>query len=291
MGRFYAKVLILIFEVNFSFCANILIVIPTPSLSHHAPFQPLWKELSLRGHKVTVLTTHPLDDPSLTNLTEINLSFSIGTLENWRVLEKIIQGIDLKETIRIMKNITNEVTIQQFEDETVQKLLHSNQHFDVLLLEVHLPPVLGFAWRFKCPWIGISSLDIPLHFQSIMGNPVHPVFNPDYNFVVASPTGLDFIERFLSLMYNFAWNIIIENYLDELSVSVRKYFGDDMPNLRKVQNNISMMLTTIHPMTHDIRALQPNTIHIGTGLHFRKPQELPKVSLFSVLLINIFKIR
>lgn len=46
-----------------------------PSISHQVIFQPIWKELSLRGHKVTVITPNPLKDPTLTNLTEIDISY------------------------------------------------------------------------------------------------------------------------------------------------------------------------------------------------------------------------
>lgn len=54
--------------------AKILGIIPTPSYSHQLAFQPIWRELSLRGHNVTVITANPLNDPKLINLTEINIS-------------------------------------------------------------------------------------------------------------------------------------------------------------------------------------------------------------------------
>ncbi|KAF5275158.1 hypothetical protein FQA39_LY18665 [Lamprigera yunnana] len=60
--------------VCFGGCANILAIMPTPSYSHQVPFQPIWKELSLRGHQVTTITTDPVKDPSLVNLKEIDLS-------------------------------------------------------------------------------------------------------------------------------------------------------------------------------------------------------------------------
>lgn len=54
--------------------ANILGVIPTPSYSHHVSFQPVWRELSVRGHNVTIITANPMNDHELTNLTEIDIS-------------------------------------------------------------------------------------------------------------------------------------------------------------------------------------------------------------------------
>lgn len=55
-------------------CANILFVTIFPNPSRQALFQPIWKELSLRGHNVVVITPNPLRDEKLTNLTEIDIS-------------------------------------------------------------------------------------------------------------------------------------------------------------------------------------------------------------------------
>lgn len=37
-------------------CANILMIFPTPSISHQIVFQALVKDLAARGHHLTVLT-------------------------------------------------------------------------------------------------------------------------------------------------------------------------------------------------------------------------------------------
>ncbi|KAL3288283.1 hypothetical protein HHI36_002731 [Cryptolaemus montrouzieri] len=60
-------------EVN---SARILGWFVCPSISHQSVFQPIWRELSLRGHEVTVITSDPLNDPTLKNLTEIDVKFS-----------------------------------------------------------------------------------------------------------------------------------------------------------------------------------------------------------------------
>lgn len=74
----YKKMVVLLLGLIFVLdpvqSARILGLFPTPSVSHQSVFQPIWRELSLRGHKVTVITPNPLKDPSLTNLTEIDMS-------------------------------------------------------------------------------------------------------------------------------------------------------------------------------------------------------------------------
>lgn len=48
---------------NLSESARILCVFQMPAVSHHQVFQPIWKELSVRGHEVVVVTPLPLKEP------------------------------------------------------------------------------------------------------------------------------------------------------------------------------------------------------------------------------------
>lgn len=50
--------------------ANILVFTPLPIKSHFRGFQPLFIELSRRGHNVTVASSFPLDKP-IENYTDI----------------------------------------------------------------------------------------------------------------------------------------------------------------------------------------------------------------------------
>lgn len=50
--------------------ANILVFMPLPLKSHFRGFQPLFEELSHRGHNVTVVSSFPLDRP-INNYTDI----------------------------------------------------------------------------------------------------------------------------------------------------------------------------------------------------------------------------
>lgn len=50
--------------------ANILVFVPMPIKSHFRGFQPLFEELSRRGHNVTVASSYPLDSP-VANYTDV----------------------------------------------------------------------------------------------------------------------------------------------------------------------------------------------------------------------------
>jgi len=52
--------------------ANILVFMPMPTKSHFRGFQPLFEELSHRGHNLTVASSFPLDlDHPVANYTDI----------------------------------------------------------------------------------------------------------------------------------------------------------------------------------------------------------------------------
>lgn len=55
--------------------ARILGIIPSPFYSHQIPFRAIWTALSRKGHEVVLVTTDPINNPSLTNLTEITFHF------------------------------------------------------------------------------------------------------------------------------------------------------------------------------------------------------------------------
>jgi len=56
-------VVLLFFYVSHCLSANILAFLPTFARSHYGGFQPLLKELAVRGHNVTVLSHFALNNP------------------------------------------------------------------------------------------------------------------------------------------------------------------------------------------------------------------------------------
>lgn len=63
---------LLISEVSLS---RILVVHTTPTASHLIVGKALYKELAIRGHEVTVITTYPLETP-LKNYRDIQIPIS-----------------------------------------------------------------------------------------------------------------------------------------------------------------------------------------------------------------------
>ncbi|CAG9860476.1 unnamed protein product [Phyllotreta striolata] len=259
--------------------AKILGIITIASVSHHLPFQPLWQELSNRGHDVTVITTDPLRNLSNYNLKEIDISYTYKIYEKHEISNVISDESNTYAKIAsVIQKVFFEANDYLMNLPEVQDLLHNEKnHFDVVLVEAHMPSMLAFGWKFKCPVIGIASLDPAMQYHDSLGNLVHPVINPDPNLDIADSENLSFMDRVRSFIYTVAYKYVI-NYMTFPThhEHMKKYFGDDLPPFDVLQDNISLMLTGTNPLFHNMRPINLNTIPIGGGMHLKPPRDLPQ---------------
>ncbi|KAF5287352.1 hypothetical protein FQA39_LY15955 [Lamprigera yunnana] len=239
---------------------------PTPSYSHQVGFLPLWKELSLRGHQVTTLTTDPIKDASLVNLTEVDLSFSYKWIEPY--LQDAVQSPFLKSIYVFYISLTL-VCDQQLQHPEVQKLIKSNDRFDLVIVEANRWPNVAFAKHFDCPLIIVSSFDIRNAVSYMLGNPVNSVVNPDSHLYGADTLK----DRLFSIMYDIGMYIFMRAILIPLSETIAsKHFEMDNANIYGIIQNASLVLIDADPIFSKVKALPPNFIHIGGTLH-RIPRE------------------
>lgn len=266
--------------------ANILGIITTASVSHHLPFRPLWKELAQRGHQVTVITTDPQRNLSNYNLIEIDISYTYKIYDKYDISNVISdENNRYADIASVLQKLFFEAHDYMLNVPEVQDLiLNKKNNFDVILCEAHMPSMMAFAWRFKCPLIAIASLDPAMQYHDSLGNLVHPVINPDPNLDIEDSENLSFTDRIRSFIYTYAYKYVIYTMtFPSHHEHMRRYFGDDLPSFNELQNNISLMFTGTNPLFHNMRPMNLNTIPIGGGMHLQPPQNLPKVSTFLYL--------
>ncbi|KAF5287793.1 hypothetical protein FQA39_LY15729 [Lamprigera yunnana] len=250
--------------------ARILAVVPTPAYSHQVAFHPLWKTLSQRGHKVTLITTDPIKDASLSNLTQINTSGLYEKIEN-----------DSKNVIKsnsIIGLLTIITTIAEFHlsHPKVQGLIkNENENFDVVIVEFVNPFVLAYGERFKCPIILVTSLQTFTWIDVIMGNPQHPAIYSDTAFEFDNE--LTLYNRLCSVLYNIMMRLVYKFYIvPKQQVLVHKYFGENYPYIDDMAQNVSLVLTNSDVVFHKIKPLLPNIVQIGGPINTPTPSPLPK---------------
>ncbi|KAF2898602.1 hypothetical protein ILUMI_07578 [Ignelater luminosus] len=271
----FSVLLSLLFVITPTFSARILGIVPTPSYSHQIVFRPLWKELSLRGHQVTVLTTDPIRDSSLTNLTEIDLHFSYKTWNN-RISMNEMAKLNPVRLIDGFIRLGHALVEEQLEYSEVQKLLKNNTDgFDVILVEALFPAMAAFSDKFDCPLIQILSLDASSTIYYSVGNPSHPVLNPE--FLSTYKEKPNFLDRLTMVFGHLFFNIYFyPRMLNSQQSLIKKYFGESYSSVQDILSKTSMMFVNTDNIFHPLRPLLPNVIQIGGGTHLTPPNPLPK---------------
>ncbi|XP_031341942.1 UDP-glucuronosyltransferase 2B1-like isoform X2 [Photinus pyralis] len=253
--------------------ARILGIVALPSYSHQVVFQPLWRELSIRGHQVTTLTTDPINDPKLTNLTEIDLHFAYETWNKDIMVTALkFQGNSIGLINNLMKQAFD-VIDEELRHPKVQALIHGDDEFDLVIIEVIALPFLPFAAKFKCPVINIISLDMSSRLHQLMGNPTHPILYPDVYYPYDEH--LTFRQRLTSVIITCLMNVNgIHAYLAANSMA-QKYFGPNYPSLVDIIYNVSMIFVNTDPILHRVRPFVPTVVQIGGGSHLKPARLLP----------------
>lgn len=273
--------LILTINVIFVNSSRILAIVPTPSYSHQISFSPIWKSLLSRGHEITLLTTNPLKDPVLTNLTEIDLSsaYYIWNIKHNAslVIESAQKNIFLASyNFRLLNN---DILEEELSNSEVEKLISTpkNYNFDLVITEIVYPPMYAFAELYNCPLVGISSMDTLTTIYNAMGNFIHPIVHPDLLLPFVPP--LNLYERLFSTLYITYGKFYVKTIIvPENTAIVRKHFGPHFPDVGKLFFKMSLILINVNPILSDIKPLLPNIVPIGDGNHISGTKKLPQVS-------------
>lgn len=259
-------------------CAKILGIFHLPSISHQVVFQPIWKELSLRGHDVTVITTDPLNDPKLTNLTEIDVGAPL-----YERIENISSALATKPSHWLLNAIfflrTDKYADSIFNNSQVAALINDQtQRFDLVLSEYNVPLGSMFAAKYKCPLIAVTSTLVFSPVLRSLGIPTHPVLYPE----TVAPYDDHFADRVKSLLYSI-FSQLLHSFvvIPKFDRIIKQHFGDDLPYYGDIEKNASIVLLTTNPIIHGARPFGPNVIPIGR-LHIKPFKPLPQVT-FNIL--------
>lgn len=263
-------ILLALFQVGRS--ANILGVALHPSYSHQVVFRPIWKHLSLRGHSVTVLTTDPMNNSSLTNLTEIDLSIAYDIWKSSKIIEVsrkegfltfFWKSMDVGE--RIMKT--------QMELNEVKDLLENqNRTFDLLIVEPVYMLGLGFAERFKCPLVYVLSTGAITTLHGSVGNPTHPLLYPAFLTPFNNPA--NFLERLTRFLLHFIEQILKPILYSRNNKLLKEYFGEKA-SLENISSRVSLIFANTNPALSVPRPSVPAMVSLGGGFHLEDPKPLP----------------
>ncbi|RZC33421.1 UDP-glucuronosyltransferase 2B20 [Asbolus verrucosus] len=261
--------------ISAGYGARILGVFMTPSYSHQVVFQPIWKELSLRGHEVTVLTPNPLNDPTLTNLTEIDLSFSYKTWDNYSIATLGSKEHSTSEELKKLTEAYLAVTEVQLSHPEVQELISNktSQQFDLILVEFLWPVMYGFKDIFKCPMVGISSLPLTTTANEAIGNPNHPALEPE--FTLPYSMNLSFRQRVISTIFKVLFKVSAQISLRPKMERISQKFFGNIRRLEVIAKEVSLVIVNSNLALQNVKPLVPAYVDIS-GIHIKEKKPLPK---------------
>lgn len=261
--------------MKYTTCARILGIVPTPSYSHQVVFRPLWAELSLRGHEVVVITTDPMNNATLTNLTEINLQ-SAYAIWNKHDIINIIAKNQKNNFFEMMDKVAltfTEIIDNQMDHPKVQELYNST--FDVVLAELMFPSMCAFSKFYNCPCIGIMSMEIGGFYHESVGNSAHPVLYPEVFLTFYG--SLQFWERLISSLVYITTQLFSSAYMKPQNDILKKHFAEFATSANTLIDNIDMLFVNVNPILHRVRPVTPATVLIGGGTHLTELKPLPQV--------------
>ncbi|KAG5896754.1 hypothetical protein JTB14_031734 [Gonioctena quinquepunctata] len=275
--RFSVIVILYLLELSSSVnAARILCVFHVPSMSHQRVFQPIWKELSLIGHNVTVVTPFPLNDPTLVNLTEIDISEASNKVFAGNGLDQLHKDQNINIKISKLYTLTDRLSEVALQHEQFIKIYNSsNAGFDLVIVQSFLSPLLySLSGKFGAPLIGVSSLGDFINSHIAMGNPHPPSLYSEVFFAFNKQMTL--FERVKSTLYYLWARFNLEFVvLPESDRIARKYLGSDLPHLEEIRKNISLLFVTSNPFLYTPRPTVPTVVNLEQ-IHVKPARPLPE---------------
>ncbi|XP_018335026.1 UDP-glucuronosyltransferase 2B9-like [Agrilus planipennis] len=268
--------------------ANILGFFPIAAVSHQKFFQPIWRELSLRGHNVTVYTPNPLQNSSLVNLTEIDLSDLYDYMGKGQIKEVMRGSTSPYQAFHVIYETLVMPLLEVFENHVeIQKFLRDNtSQYDVVLVEPFPLVFLALGSKFNCPVISVVSLNPFTPIHESVGNVIHPVFYPDVP--LSYVHDLNFFERLYNTFQTLKIMIYHEyNLLARCDEYIKKNIGENIPPIREISRNISALFLSLNPIFNIVRPLSPLTIPMSF-MHVQPPKELPQTKQQRTLISRTF---
>uniref|UniRef100_A0A182K1U4 FAD-binding PCMH-type domain-containing protein n=1 Tax=Anopheles christyi TaxID=43041 RepID=A0A182K1U4_9DIPT len=256
--------------------AKILGIFPTTSKSHWILGSALMKELAQNGHEVTMISPFPLKNAPKT-YRDVNIEYKTNLFED--VMDKVFENIDDSLVEKMMKlgNFVEVITNNTLSSPEVQGLLQSDETFDLLVLEIFLDDAfLGFADRFNCPVVGMSTFGASSWVNSLTGSPQPLSYVPH---PMSSFTDkMNFWQRLGNVLFTAFDETLITGMCNPIN---QKYYNHFFPNATRSyeemrRHGVSLVLINSHFSLSFPRPYLPNLIEVG-GFHVnRKVNPLPE---------------
>ncbi|XP_044733327.1 UDP-glycosyltransferase UGT4-like [Chrysoperla carnea] len=255
--------------------AKILFVVPSKSYSHQMYFRPILHELLNRGHEIVYLTTQPINQPTLINLTEINLESKRKlNIPDHKQLNMYTEN--QFPFLNYMKKMIETGIDIAFEHSTVQELVsnRTNYHFDIVVMEWIAIPYVAFSKLFNCPVVGMLSVMNTFLLDIDMGLPMPLLQSVDTLYAFSHPVKSITRRLYKVLVQLWYYPIRSESIAWEKKIA-KKYFGLEEIEYMEARNKMKVCLVNQHPAFTGSVIQSLGVVNIA-GLFYKTINPLPK---------------
>ncbi|KAF2881520.1 hypothetical protein ILUMI_24654, partial [Ignelater luminosus] len=243
--------------------------------SHFDVFEPLMKELAKKGHRVTVISHFP-QKKLFPNYEDVNLKNTAPILVNTFQMEDIkYSRFQRYYEVIFLSNLGVSTCLDAYSAPELKTFLKTEKTFDLIIVEFfNCDCFLGLVHKLKSPFIGMTTSAMLPWNNVKLGNPTNPSYIA--NAFLPFTDKMWFLERLenaaLSIFQDviYGYSMDVENYKIAKSV-----FGDNLPPLREIAYNASLLLVNSHFSLNRPKPLVPAVIEVG-GIHIGKPKQLPQ---------------
>ncbi|XP_044733862.1 UDP-glycosyltransferase UGT5-like isoform X2 [Chrysoperla carnea] len=253
---------------------KILGVFPHAGKSHFMVFVPILRELTRRGHEVTVISHFPETHP-LPNYTDISIvgagEIGLNNIPTSMIVNNKFRNI-LDHFFLGQKGAQN---CEALNYPQVQNLIRSNKTYDLIIHEhFNTDCFMALNYIFKAPNIGLSSCTMMPWLFDRFGIPNNPSYMPVN--LLHYGDKMTFFERVINTVAYFLHSYILADILmtKPADNAVKMYLGENIPSVAEIVKNTSLFLINTHYTLNRARPYPPNVIEIS-GVHLDTPKALP----------------
>ncbi|XP_015175624.1 PREDICTED: UDP-glucuronosyltransferase 2C1-like [Polistes dominula] len=236
--------------------------------SHFIMFEALMKGLAKKGHQVDVISTFPLKKPveNYTDLVSIPVKLKLVNNVSYEFMKMALSGA---MAVNAVASIGGNDLCEYLELPEIQKIIKNppqNPPYDAVLIEIFGASCFGiFGNILNVPVIGVSSSALYPWANPYIANPENLAFvrNNLLSYVKEMNFGQRVYNTLHTLFNKMYFNYKTTKYQDEL---IKKHVGPNMPSVREVETNISLILVNTYFSLNGIKPKTPALIEVG-GLH------------------------
>lgn len=274
-----AFAVILSLSISDSNAENILFFHPISTYSHRISVWPLVQKLVAKGHQITFISPYPCKTP-LQNVTEINpepmSSFVLKYIHGDLDISRRVDGTmdKMQDNGPIAATATCELL---FESPDIQKWLASNPKIDLVVVDWFFSECsIGLAYKFKAKYMFYAAAVMIPGFYELFGIVPDTASIPEFEYHFS--TEMTLWERIINTLQPLVWRYKTQGYLDHITEFLREKLNvSDMPNVRELAKNASLVLWSEEVVDGYPMPITPNFVRVG-GMHCQeKANPLPKV--------------